>query len=140
MFLHFIQSMLLAYIDSIEPLVASAHAQMQMRLKSDTQQPTPDKDKGERDINVSEAISEGPSSIASASAISQHGPRILTRQASSLKSLYSDTNILSKYIPSLQKKFRSHYGSKVPAVTVTVFKYRNNIGKIVVKAVPYSVT
>jgi hypothetical protein len=31
---------------------------------------------------------------------------------------------------------RSHYGSKVPAVTVTVFKYRNKIGKIVVKAVP----
>jgi hypothetical protein len=24
---------------------------------------------------------------------------------------------------------RSHYGSKVPAVTVTVFKYRNKIGK-----------
>jgi hypothetical protein len=34
----------------------------------------------------------------------------------------------------------SHYGSKVPAVTVTVFKYRNKIGKMVVKAVPYSVT
>jgi hypothetical protein len=32
------------------------------------------------------------------------------------------------------------YGSKVPAVTITVFKYRNKIGKIVVKAVPYSVT
>jgi hypothetical protein len=32
---------------------------------------------------------------------------------------------------------RSYYGSKVPAVTVTVFKYRNKIGKIVVKAVPY---
>jgi hypothetical protein len=30
--------------------------------------------------------------------------------------------------------FRSHCGSKVPAVTVTVFKYRNKIGKIVVKA------
>jgi hypothetical protein len=29
--------------------------------------------------------------------------------------------------------------SKVPAVTITVFKYRNKIGKIVVKAVPYSV-
>ena len=28
---------------------------------------------------------------------------------------------------------RSHYGSKVPAVTVTVFKYRNRIGKIVVQ-------
>jgi hypothetical protein len=34
----------------------------------------------------------------------------------------------------------SHYGSKAPAVTETVFKYRNKIGKIVVKAVPYSVT
>jgi len=30
---------------------------------------------------------------------------------------------------------RSHYGSKVPAVTITVFKYRKKIGKIVVKAV-----
>jgi hypothetical protein len=30
--------------------------------------------------------------------------------------------------------------SKVSAVTITVFKYRNKIGKIVVKAVPYSVT
>jgi hypothetical protein len=30
--------------------------------------------------------------------------------------------------------------SKVPAVTVTVFKYRNKTGKIVFKAVPYSVT
>jgi hypothetical protein len=34
---------------------------------------------------------------------------------------------------------RSHYGSKAPAVTITVFKYRNKIGKIVVNAVPYSV-
>jgi hypothetical protein len=34
----------------------------------------------------------------------------------------------------------SHCGSKVSVVTVTVFKYRNKIGKIVVKAVPYSVT
>jgi hypothetical protein len=32
---------------------------------------------------------------------------------------------------------RSHYGSKAPVVTVTVFKYRNKIGKIFVKAVPY---
>jgi hypothetical protein len=31
-------------------------------------------------------------------------------------------------------------GSKVPAVTITIFKYRNKIGKIVVKEVPYSVT
>jgi len=30
---------------------------------------------------------------------------------------------------------QGHYGSKVPAVTVTVFKYRNKIGKIVVKLV-----
>ena len=30
-------------------------------------------------------------------------------------------------------------GSITPAVTITVFKYRNKIGKIVVKAVPYSV-
>jgi hypothetical protein len=29
--------------------------------------------------------------------------------------------------------------SKVPAVTITVFKYRNKIGKPIVKAVPYSV-
>jgi hypothetical protein len=35
---------------------------------------------------------------------------------------------------------RSHYDSKFPTVTITVFKYRNKIGKIVVKAVPYSVT
>jgi hypothetical protein len=34
---------------------------------------------------------------------------------------------------------RSHYGSKSPAVTITVFKYRNKLGKIVVKTVPYSV-
>jgi hypothetical protein len=43
-------------------------------LKSYTQQPTPDKDKGDRDINVSEANSEGPSSVASASVISKYGP------------------------------------------------------------------
>jgi hypothetical protein len=34
---------------------------------------------------------------------------------------------------------RSHYGLKSPAVTITVFKYRNKIGKIVVKTIPYSV-
>ena len=34
---------------------------------------------------------------------------------------------------------QGHYGSKVPVVTVTVFKYRNKIGKIVVKTVPFSV-
>ena len=44
------------------------------KLKSDTQQPNPDKDQGDRDINVSEAISEGPSSVATASAISKHRP------------------------------------------------------------------
>jgi hypothetical protein len=54
---------------------------------------------------------------------------------------YSQTFIFSLF-SSLHKKLtsRSHYGSKVPAVTITVFKYRNKIGKIVVKAVPYSVT
>ena len=35
---------------------------------------------------------------------------------------------------------RSHYGSKAPAVTTAAFKYKNKIGKLVVKAVPYSVT
>jgi hypothetical protein len=35
---------------------------------------------------------------------------------------------------------RSYYGSKVPAVTITVFKYRHRIGKIVVKTVLYPVT
>ena len=43
------------------------------KLKTDTQQSTPDKDKGGGDINVSEEISERPSSVASASAISKHG-------------------------------------------------------------------
>jgi hypothetical protein len=38
-----------------------------------------------------------------------------------------------------RQTYRFHYGSKVPVVTITVFKYRNKIGKIVVKAVPYSV-
>ena len=52
------------------------------KLKSDTQQPTPDKDKGDRDINVSEAISEGPSGVANASAISKHGPPYIDAQAS----------------------------------------------------------
>ena len=44
------------------------------KLKTDTQQSTPDKDKGGGDINVSEEISERPSSVASANAISKHGP------------------------------------------------------------------
>jgi hypothetical protein len=44
-----------------------------------------------------------------------------------------------KIISDRRQTSRSHYGSKVPAVTITVFKYRNKIGKIVVKAVPYSV-
>ena len=39
-------------------------------------------------------------------------------------------------VPNLPLSLRS----KVPAVTITVIKYRNKIGKIVVKAVPYSVT
>jgi hypothetical protein len=30
-------------------------------------------------------------------------------------------------------------GIVVPAVTITVFKYRSKVGKTVVKAVPYSV-
>jgi hypothetical protein len=38
-----------------------------------------------------------------------------------------------------RQTYRSHYGSKAPDVTITVFKYRNKIGKIVVKTVPYSV-
>jgi hypothetical protein len=33
-----------------------------------------------------------------------------------------------------RQTFRFQYGSYVPAVTITVFKYRNKIGKIVVKA------
>jgi hypothetical protein len=44
------------------------------------------------------------------------------------------------YIPEIPgQTSRFHYGSKVPAVTITVFKYMNKIGQIVVKAVPYSV-
>ena len=62
---------------------------------------------------------------------------------------YNQVRIKTKFRSSNKKPFlyisrrqtsRSHYGSKVPAVTITVFKYRNKIGKIVVKAVPYSVT
>ena len=34
---------------------------------------------------------------------------------------------------------QGHYGSKVPAVTLIVFKYKSKIGKIVVKAEPNSV-
>jgi hypothetical protein len=44
----------------------------------------------------------------------------------------------SNQIPKRQTSC-SHYGSKTPAVTTTVLKYRNKIGKIVVKTVPYSV-
>jgi hypothetical protein len=40
----------------------------------------------------------------------------------------------------LDQGYKKIHGSKVPVVTVTVFKYRNKIGKIFVKAVPYSVT
>jgi hypothetical protein len=58
--------------------------------------------------------------------------------------------VIMKWVQAFLKKWwvesdlrrqtsRSHYGSKVPAVIATVFKYRNKIGKIVVKAVPYSV-
>jgi hypothetical protein len=34
----------------------------------------------------------------------------------------------------------SHHGSKVPAVTITVPKYRNKIGKTAAKAAPHSAT
>jgi hypothetical protein len=51
--------------------------------------------------------------------------------------LSTDTSIKSGGVKLVlwAQTSRSHYGSKVPAVTVTVFKYRNKIGKIVVKAV-----
>jgi hypothetical protein len=58
-----------------------------LKRKSDTQQPTPDKDKGDRGINVSEAISEGPSSVASASAISKHGPPYIDAAGITLSNL-----------------------------------------------------
>ena len=54
---------------------------------SDTQLPTPDKDKGDRDINMSEAISEDPSSVDSASAISKHGPRYIDAAGITLSNL-----------------------------------------------------
>jgi hypothetical protein len=57
---------------------------------------------------------------------------------SSMRYVY--LQLQDKKIQKFHKTSHSHYGSKVPAVTVTVFKYRNKIGKIVVKAVPYSVT
>jgi hypothetical protein len=57
------------------------------------------------------------------------------------KYCYSDSRNLWTVNQILRRQTsRSHYSSKVPAVTVTVFKYRNKIGKIFVKAVPYSVT
>jgi hypothetical protein len=46
-------------------------------------------------------------------------------------------NVLNQILK--RQTSHSHYGSKVQPVTITVFKYRNNIGQIVVKAVPYSV-
>jgi hypothetical protein len=57
------------------------------KLKSDTQQTNHDKDKGDRDIHVSEAISEGPSSVASASAISKHGPPYIDAAGITLSNL-----------------------------------------------------
>jgi hypothetical protein len=45
---------------------------------------------------------------------------------------------LSKYDKDIIRR-EKYKGSKVPAVTITVYKHRNKIGKIVVKAVPYSV-
>jgi hypothetical protein len=47
-------------------------------------------------------------------------------------------NFTYRYIDDVLS-INNHYGSKAPAVIITVFKYRNKIGKIVVKAVPYSV-
>jgi len=63
-------------------------------LKSDTQQPTPDNDKGDRDINVSEANSEGPSSVASASAISKHGPPYIDAAGITLINLSHITKLI----------------------------------------------
>ena len=57
------------------------------KLMSDTQLPTPDKEKGDRDINLSEAISEGRSSVASASAISKHGPPYIDTAGITLSNL-----------------------------------------------------
>ena len=54
---------------------------------SDTQQPTPDKEKGDRDVNVSETISEGPSSVASASTISKYGPPYIDAAGITLSNL-----------------------------------------------------
>ena len=80
------------------------------KLKSDTQQPTPDKEKGDRDINMSEAISEGPSSVASASAISKHGPPNIDGAGITLSNLshidklnqleaeWTDAHIISKQV------------------------------------------
>jgi hypothetical protein len=58
---------------------------------------------------------------------------IFARQNKESEKGLLNTNILKR------QTSRSHYGSKAPAVTITVFKYRNKIGKIVVKTVPYSV-
>jgi hypothetical protein len=54
-------------------------------------------------------------------------------QKESLKKWWVESDFKA---PNLPLSLRS----KVPAVTIAVFKYRNKIGKIVVKAVPYSVT
>ena len=77
--------------------------------------------------------------------MARHGKELITEQKEMLLSIshqgYSSYKIQEFTGINLRRQTsRSHYGSKVPAVTVTVFKYRNKIGKIVVKAVPYSVT
>jgi hypothetical protein len=70
-------------------------------------------------INVPNMCSNIPASPAYGVYISQ-----LIRYARA-SSDYSD--FLKRHLP------------KIPAVTITIFKYRNKIGKTVVKAVPYSV-
>jgi hypothetical protein len=57
--------------------------------------------------------------------------------------LFTISNLKTSLKPTLLKRTNDHVSAKpptpIPAVTITVFKYRNKIGKIVVKAVPYSV-
>jgi hypothetical protein len=62
-----------------------------------------------------------------------HGCTITNKQKAFLKKWWVESDFKA---PNLPLSLRS----KVPAVTITVFKYRNKIGKVVVKAVPYSVT
>jgi hypothetical protein len=48
-------------------------------------------------------------------------------------SFHYSTWVSSIFSISRRQTSRSHYGSKVSTVTVTIFKYRNKIGKIIVK-------